>query len=399
MISRESTKENISIKHIGRQRFWLGILAGIITAVALSLWFNYGRETYRLMTSLDADLMTLPKHEVLFFNYFFSALSTVLGFSMTIWMWMNNTKHKHKRDRLNKRYTQINSMLIFWIILLVLVRFGTILPFLLFGTRGYDNHLNLYEDYWILFVLLPIVIFMQNWTPVRLIYRSKKWMLLSFLFCIATTITLTYTTSIDQGIINEIYYNRYQKDYLYIDNEINKANNNYGITYDKTCIEVLKKWHTERSVDQLMHIKTAFAKHQKVSLDTIILQKIMIRNCKQGYYVCGNRYYIENWHYALPNDILRQIQYNSITSHETKELFEMLKEEIDLVNTALIDYNDFDSFTETEKRRSRMATYQIPYLVINQLIKVRNILLTDDRYVMFAKDLPEIKVENIEKPD
>ena len=43
-----------------------------------------------------------------------------------------------------------------------------------------------------------------------------------------------------------------------------------------------------------------------------------------------------------------------------------------------------------------MATYQIPYLVINQLIKVRNILLTDDRYVMFAKDLPKIKVENIE---
>lgn len=399
MISRESTKENISIKHIGRQRFWLGILAGIITAVALSLWFNYGREVYRLMTSLDADLMTLPKHEVLFFNYFFSALSTVLGFSMTIWMWMNNTKHKHKRDRLNKRYTQINSMLIFWIILLVLVRFGTILPFLLFGTRGYDNHLNLYEDYWILFVLLPIVIFMQNWTLVRLIYRSKKWMLLSFLFCIATTITLTYTTSIDQGIINEIYYNRYQKDYLYIDNEINKANNNYGITYDKTCIEVLKKWHTERSVDQLMHIKTAFAKHQKVSLDTIILQKIMIRNCKQGYYVRGNRYYIENWHYALPNDILRQIQYNSITSHETKELFEMLKEEIDLVNTKPINYKDFASFTETEKRRSRMATYQIPYLVINQLIKVRNILLTDDRYAIYAKDLPEIKVGNIGKQD
>lgn len=49
-------KEKISIHNIGHQRFWIDIGAGLITAIAISLFFNYFREGFRFLTILRADL-------------------------------------------------------------------------------------------------------------------------------------------------------------------------------------------------------------------------------------------------------------------------------------------------------------------------------------------------------
>ena len=57
-------KENISIQNIGRQRFWIGIVAGLISAISISLFFNHSRESLRLLTSMSADLLILKDNEV-----------------------------------------------------------------------------------------------------------------------------------------------------------------------------------------------------------------------------------------------------------------------------------------------------------------------------------------------
>jgi hypothetical protein len=44
MKSIQFRKEKISIQNIGHQRFWIGIGAGLITAITISLAFNYLRE-------------------------------------------------------------------------------------------------------------------------------------------------------------------------------------------------------------------------------------------------------------------------------------------------------------------------------------------------------------------
>lgn len=209
-------KENISIQNIGRKRFWIGIVAGLISAILMSLFFNHSREVLRLLTSMRADLLILKENELLFFNYFFSFLSSVLGLSITIWIWMQNKKHNRRKDRIYKQLSFTNALLIFWVILMIISRFGSILPIILFGTPGYDNHLNLYKEFWILFVLLPIVVFLQSWFTVRLVYQAGKWIFLSLLFCIMTAYTLQLTTTINQEKLNSAYHQRFESDYNYI---------------------------------------------------------------------------------------------------------------------------------------------------------------------------------------
>jgi hypothetical protein len=126
-------------------------------------------------------------------------------------------------------------------------------------------------------------------------------------------------------------------------------------------------------------------------MDTIILQKIIIRNYKQS----GWHYYrnnsIENWPYALPKDILRQLKHYDSNSKEIKELLEILKEQINLVNSPTIGWEEYENYTETETRRSMGAEYNIPDQLIQQLKEVRAELLENERYSDYIKELPEIK--------
>ena len=339
---------------------------------------------------MSADLLILKENELLFFNYFFSFLSTVLGLSITVWIWMQNKKHNRRKDRIYKQLSTTNTLLIFWVILMIISRFGSILPIILYGTPGYDNHLNLYDEYWVLFVLIPIVVFMQSWFTVRLVYQAGRWIFLSLLFSIMTAFTLQLTTTVNQEKLNSAYHQRFEKDYNYIDEEIRIAKEKYGVNFEEQTIEVLKKQITESSVEQVAKVKNAFSVDRPVTMDSIILQKIIIRNFKEGgwYY---RRNSIENWRYALPIDILNQLDYFHRSSNETKEIFEILKEMIDLVNTPEIHWEEYQNYTETERRRSMGARYNIPAPLIEQLKEVRKKLLEDDQYPDFSQDLQVIK--------
>lgn len=385
-------KHKISIQNIGKQRFWFGIFAGFISAISISLIFNQTREVFRFFTSMSADLLILDSKVLTFFNYFFASLSTTLGLAITIWVWMNNRTHTRKMDRLYKQLSRTNALLIFWLMLMMIARFGSILPFILFGIPGYDNQLELYNDYWILFVLIPIVVFAQSWFAVRLVYRAGKWIFFSLLICVITAFTLSKTTTVDQEKLNNVYFQRYEKDYKYIDKEISKSKEKYGIEYDTNTIEILKKWYTESSVEQVNSIKTAFTKGNKVSIDTIILQKIVIHNFKKGswYY---RRNSLENWHYALPKDIFNQIKHFKSNSNETKELFNILKEQINLVNTPRIEWDEYQNYTETERRKSIGVKYNIPKILVDQLTEVRDSLMNMEKYSELNKILPELNNE------
>jgi hypothetical protein len=387
-------KNKISIQNIGKQRFWFGILAGFFSAISISLAFNQLREVFRFFTSMSADLLILDNQELSFFNYFFATLSTVLGIAITIWIWMSNRTHKRKMDRLYKQVSRTNALLIFWLTLMMIARFGSILAFILFGTPGYDNQLDLYNDYWLLFVLIPIVVFAQSWFTVRLVYRAGRWIIYSLFVCLITAFALSKTTTVDQEKLNNSYFQRFEKDFEYIEKEITKAKEKYRIEYDTRTIETLKKRHTESAVEQVNEIKIAFTKNSKVSIDTIILQRIVIHNYKRGSWYYHRQTSIENWHYALPKDILKQIGYFEINSNETKELFNILTEQINLVSTPRIEWDEYQNFTETERRKSNGAKYNIPEILIDQLTEVRDSLINMKKYTELNKKLPEINNEN-----
>jgi len=122
-------------------------------------------------------------------------------------------------DKLFKQQSQAISIFIFWTILLVLTQFGTAIG-IANGQQGYDNHLDIFADYWFYLLLIPIFIFIQTWLISRRVYRVWKWMLISFVSSIIMTFILANTTRVDQDKINDLYYKQYEKEYAYLDNEI-----------------------------------------------------------------------------------------------------------------------------------------------------------------------------------
>lgn len=399
MAAIQFRKEKLSLQTIGVQRFWIGLAAGMIVAVSISLLFNYFREILRSWTGISTDLLLLETKEILFYDYFFCILAAVMGLTISMWIWMSSRNSRNCARRNNSVYKHLartNALIIFWIVLMVILRIGTLLPMVLFTRPGYDKHLNLFEEYWWLLTLIPIVLFLHNWLAVRLAYRARKWMYISFILCILFGVGLKMTTTVDRDILNNAYLDRYKADYGFIDQEIATATKNYGVVFDKNTIEVLKKWRTEKSVAQIASVKRSFASEKPVSMDTIILQKIIVRNYKQGksellsYDRGYNRDAIEHWHYALPKDILKQLSYYPVSSDEAKELAEVLKEQIALVNTPIIDLDKYDNYTHTQIRRSFGARYTMPIELVDQLKNVRAKLLENNHYFSFAKQLPEI---------
>ena len=392
------SKDYISIQNIGLKRFWAGVVAGLFSSVSLSLAFNYTREVYRLITGIEPDLLILDRQEFLFYDIFFASLAASLGFSIAVWIWMNNNNHLRKRDGLKKQLAKTFSLLSFWVFFGVVARFGTNLPIILYRTRGYDNHLNLRDDFWLIFVLIPIVVFFQSWLGVRLVYRPGKWIWLSLICCLTMSLVLFKTTGVDREIVNTNYFLRYETQLLYVESEILNAKKEYGIDFDQNTINSLKKFYTESSFDQFESVRLAFRSGRKVSLDTIIMQKILLHNMKEGYW----QYYwprknINNWQYSLPTEILKQIYLHGPGTPETGELFNILNLQIELANISLTgpEYlNSWSNLTPLEMQRVLYANFHLPEIIIDQLVSILGELKSMPEYRPYIEKLDDLKYED-----
>lgn len=394
MLLHTFRKEKISIELIGKQRFWIGITCGFITAVMLALLINHTREVLRFFTGISNDLQVLPPVNLMFYNIFFSVLTSFLGLSITIWIWMSTPKRKHKKDVIYKQLSRNNALLIFWFVLLAFSRLAFVLSTTGFGRQGYENQSDVFEDFWLLFVLLPIVVFLQNWYSVRLVYKSVKWMLFSFISCMLLSVILYFTTTVDQTQVNDNYFNKFEPDYTYVDKEVAKAQRKYGIQFTSKAVNTIKKWHTSSSVYQMLSLKKAFAGTSSVSLDNIILERMVIRNCKEAPLQHFPHTPLDRWNYAMPNDIISQLYLAKSDTNKIHELFNVLSEEIKLVNTPVIDWGDdqaYEKYTYTEIRRSFFAKNQrFVGLIRNRLQIVRDSLLNTPQFFNLAQDLPVI---------
>lgn len=387
-------KDEISIQNIGNRRFWFGVISGFIFTITISLIFNKTRELIRCLTSLSEDLLIFESKELAFFNYFFASLSTVLGLSITIWVWMGTSVNKKKKHKLYKQQIRTNTQLFFWLVLFLIAQLGCLFLFFILGkvSNFYDEPVNLYEEHSILFILIPIVIFTQNWFLVRLLYRTGKWILFSLIISLITIFILNITTTVDQNILNETYYSKYKNSIKYTENIISKSEKKYGIKFNNKAIEAIKKRKTWSSTRQIWNIKHSFSEDKKVSIDTIILQKIIIHNLKASdrYRYNGDSRTLVNWQYALPTDILKQINYFRSESTETKELFKVLREEILLINKSKIILDDYKELGFYERTNQNLKL-KVNIMLVEQLIKVKDSLVNLEKYSELTKMLPEIK--------
>lgn len=93
MLVKGFLKPKISIKNIGRVKFWQGIIIGILAAFILNSFLNYLRESFRLVTFMVEPYL-LTEKEFRLYNLFYAAFSVSIGFGLTIIYWLKGRKSR-----------------------------------------------------------------------------------------------------------------------------------------------------------------------------------------------------------------------------------------------------------------------------------------------------------------
>lgn len=395
MLTKGFLKPDISLDKLGKRQFWTGTIIGILIAFVLSYFFNYSRESLRMITFM-ADPYILTEKEFRLYDLFFASFATSLGFGFTIIYWLRGRNNNIKKRYL-KTFTVSNAWLITFVALMLVARFGSILPIIVYALHGYDGHLDLLNDFWFMLVLIPIYVFFAHWNTIRMIFRTRYWILLSLVFYILTTFYLYKTTYADRDILNQSYYSQNKQRFDYIDAEFDKAKK-LGVFFSDTTKQILRKKYAERTTDLVLNLKHAFQTEKAVPLDTLILEKIVIHNMnRHGLYFYGRHQDRDkNWSYALPENIYYQILKYDINSVETEILFEILFEQISLFTAPQINWDEWEKYTDYEREKSyfRRNLMYSTETIQSRLIQVVDKLKSDKRYEKHHHLLIDIEFDN-----
>ena len=101
------------------------------------------------------------------------------------------------------------------------------------ATHDLVGSLDFTSDFWLILIMTPVLIFVQSWFPVGLIYKSSAWIMYSLGVCIITTILLAHSTTVNPEIVNEAHNAKYKAEYNYIENQVKRAKTLYNIDYDE----------------------------------------------------------------------------------------------------------------------------------------------------------------------
>lgn len=392
MLRKGFIKPILTVDGIGRTRFWVGILVGLIFSFLFSYLFNYYREGFRSIT-ITGDLYLLSEQDFRLYDLFYAFFATSLGLGFTILTWFYG-RNKPKIRRHYLRFYAISSIyLVTFIFLGGVTRFASIFPLVFYTVWGYDNQIDLIHIFWLLFVLIPLVLFFLQWNTIRLLVRTKHWISFSFILFLIISFYLYQTSAMDRNILKVALYNENKEKFDYIDGEFHRAKE-YGIYFSETTREILQKHYAERTTLLVEDVKSAFATKNRVSIDTLILQKILIHNLhRRAIYYWEKDEMEKNWAFALPEQVYEQIKmYPDINSPEVKILFEILHEQKQILDISDLKHKDWEQRSDYEdKRLNHNMNYfhetRSIYQSLDQIIKK---LRSNNKYQMYHYLIPEM---------
>jgi len=396
MLKKGFLKPNLTITKIGKNQFWFGLVFGLFSAFLINLLLNYSREALRL-TTFERDAYILTIREFRLYDLFFAGFSSSLGFGFTVicWFYVSN---KNKGKKYLTTFVASTSFFITFLALAIVARFGSVLSLIVYNLYGYDNHLDILKDFWLLLILIPLYIFFANWNSIRLLFKTKNWVLISVILFLLNTMFLYKTTSIDRNKLNQIYNTRNKDRIEFIDNEINKAKQ-IGINISDSTKLVLQKKYAERTTNLVAKLKAAFKTNSKVPLETLILEKIIIHNRNELQYTWHRNIDSteQNWSYAMPEEIYFQILKHEVKSQETKILFEILSEQISIFTAKEIDWMEFDKYSnlDREKYYFKRAILRKTETIQSRLKQVVEKLNSNDKYKDYHYLIPDFEFNDI----
>jgi biopolymer transport protein ExbD len=244
---------NKLILKIPKKVFLLGLFVGISYTISLYLFLVGCRETWRYL-SLMADgetFIALSDEEVLFYNFFFAFVSALTGFTQASDFW----KRSIIIDAYVRTSIEVDQKGFQWYFNYWFTKLG-----LFFGifcsTIPLFESFNFYPDYQFLFIMILVVLFLNQWTKARLFFRRSvfKYMLFVGIIQISLSVVMAfapmnYSRSLNQTLLKQSpkYHCDYQLPSSFIASNIPRKNITFPLYFGKgksaDSIVLVAHWH------------------------------------------------------------------------------------------------------------------------------------------------------------
>lgn len=192
IINSPSLKPALSIELIGSIRFKFGIIIGLIWATLFGLFFIYILEVIFHLQPAYPQINYLNNDEKLFYRNFYAVISVVLGMQITLMVWFAPFLKMGLKKWSYRLMVFSLSGCYLWTFLSLQFRFTFILYSSLYTQSTFESPLVLNQDFFLIFLLLPPVLFFMGWLPLQLQFRSWRWIGKSSLTAITLALILKF---------------------------------------------------------------------------------------------------------------------------------------------------------------------------------------------------------------
>ncbi len=170
-------KSEFTISEIGRFQFYSGLVIGFGYSIILNFFFQLLSKTNRAISIIYRNTYSDPIiwEPDAYYSTLISFLSISIAFCFTTYLWMSKPRKRNKKETRNSRYIQANSLFIYGIIMIFLIRLYSICIAFDFDEIYFDIKL----EYGLFPFLLPLFLLLFNWGNIAKTYRTRKFFLIS----------------------------------------------------------------------------------------------------------------------------------------------------------------------------------------------------------------------------
>jgi biopolymer transport protein ExbD len=257
-------RKEITLFDIPKTRFWTGIIIGLLYAIIIYSFLYLSREAIRIgfVLSYNYDVWVLSDEEVNFYNFFFASVSMLFGHAICFNFWIHYPKKfGEKNKKYFKKFSILNDI---WGLntahFMYITKLGSLYGVWFGCTLGFYVF-SLYPKIKYLLIAIIIVVFLDQWKALRLMYpkKSLKWM--------GTSMIVIVSLSFGFSRINVINYKKINEGYLK-----NSLEYNYALTIPTSN-------YSQRN-ENISLIRDLYFVYPKNQLDTSKMPTIIFENNK-----------------------------------------------------------------------------------------------------------------------
>ena len=160
-----------------------GFVVSLLLSFTAYLFFTTIRDLYRIFSLADNfEYLKFTSEELLFYNLFYAFLGLLIGLHFFIKIALDTNKQFFEQNRqISKRKTIANQNSLLWYFMAFFSKMVFIYGGFIMSSFGFDrnfnlnlfNHINFYDEYNYLFVLVIIVLLIQSLTTTLISIRDK----------------------------------------------------------------------------------------------------------------------------------------------------------------------------------------------------------------------------------